>query len=90
VRERAREVQRLQKLLEDAGVKLESVVTDVSGKASRSMVEALIAGERDPVVLADMALTRMRPKIPELRKSLSGPLRGPPRPAGPHAPGPHR
>ena len=72
VRERAREVQRLQKLLEDAGVKLESVVTDVSGKASRSMVEALIAGERDPVVLADMALTRMRPKIPELRKALVG------------------
>ena len=68
VRERAREVQRLQKLLEDAGVKLESVVTDVSGKASRSMVEALIAGERDPVVLADMALTRMRPKIPDSAK----------------------
>jgi transposase len=72
VRERAREVQRLQKLLEDAGVKLESVVTDVSGKASRAMVEALIAGERDPDVLADMALTRMRPKIPELRKALVG------------------
>jgi transposase len=72
VRERAREVQRLQKLLEDAGVKLESVVTDVSGKASRSMVEALIAGERDPDVLANMALTRMRPKIPELRKALVG------------------
>jgi Transposase IS116/IS110/IS902 family len=53
-------------------VKLESVVTDVSGKASRSMVEALIAGERDPVVLAEMALTRIRPKIPELRKALVG------------------
>jgi len=72
VRERAREVQRLQKLLEDAGVKLESVVTDVTGKAARRMIEALIAGERDPVVLAEMALTRMRPKIPELQKALVG------------------
>jgi transposase len=72
VRERAREVQRLQKLLEDAGVKLESVVSDVTGKAARQMIEALIAGERDPDVLADMALTRMRPKIGELRKALVG------------------
>jgi transposase len=72
VRERAREVQRLQKLLECSGVKLESVVTDVSGKAARAMIEALIAGGRDPEVLADMALTRMRPKIPELRKALVG------------------
>ena len=72
VRERAREVQRLQKLLEDAGVKLESVVSDVTGKAARQMIEALIAGERDPDVLADMALTRMRPKIGELPKALVG------------------
>jgi len=64
VRERAREVQRLQKLLEDSGVKLESVVTDVTGKSARAMIEALVAGERDPEVLAEMALTRMRPKIP--------------------------
>jgi transposase len=72
VRERAREIQRLQKLLEDAGVKLESVVSDVTGKAARRMIESLIAGERDPAVLAEMALTRMRPKIPELRKALVG------------------
>jgi transposase len=72
VRERAREVQRLQKLLEDSGVKLESVVTDVTGKSARAMIEALIAGERDPEVLAEMALTRMRPKIPELRRALLG------------------
>jgi transposase len=70
--ERAREVQRLQKVLEDAGVKLESVVTDVTGKSARQMIEALIAGERDPEVLAQMARTRMRPKIPELRKALVG------------------
>lgn len=72
VRERAREIQRLQKLLEDSGVKLESVVSDVTGKAARQMIEALIAGERDPEVMAEMALTRMRPKIPELRKALVG------------------
>ena len=72
IEEHTREVQRLQKVLEDAGVKLDSVVTDVTGKAARSMIEALIAGERDSVVLAEMALTRMRPKIPELRRALVG------------------
>ncbi len=72
IEEHTREVQRLQKVLEDAGVKLDSVVTDITGKAARRMIEALIAGERDPVVLADMALTRMRPKIPELRRALVG------------------
>ena len=72
VRERAREVQRLQKVLEDAGIKLDSVATDLQGVACRRMIEALIDGERDPEVLADMALTRMRPKIPELREALVG------------------
>ena len=46
--ERVRETQRIQKLLEDAGIKLDSVATDVLGKAARRMLEALIAGERDP------------------------------------------
>jgi transposase len=53
-------------------VKLESVVTDVTGKSARQMIEALIAGERDPEVQAQMARTRMRPKIPDLRKALLG------------------
>ncbi|MFN2609184.1 MAG: transposase, partial [Acidimicrobiales bacterium] len=70
--ERVRETQRIQKLLEDAGVKLDSVATDVLGKAARNMLEALISGEREPEVLAQMALTRMRPKIPELRKAMVG------------------
>jgi transposase len=70
--ERTREIQRLQKLLEDAGIKLDSVVTDVVGKSAREMIEALIAGERDPAVLADMARTRMRPKIGELQEALVG------------------
>jgi transposase len=72
VEDRAKEVQRVQKTLEDAGIKLESVVTDVMGKAARRMIEALIAGEREPEVLADMALTRMRPRIPDLRLALVG------------------
>jgi transposase len=72
VQERVRETQRIQKLLEDAGIKLDSVATDVLGKSCRNMLEALIAGERDPEVLADMALTRMRPKIATLREALVG------------------
>jgi transposase len=72
IQERSREVQRLQKLLEDAGIKLDSVVSDVMGKSAREMIDALIAGERDPVVLADKARTRMRPKIGELQQALVG------------------
>jgi transposase len=72
IEDRAKEVQRVQKTLETAGIKLESVVTDVMGKAARRMIEALIAGERDPEILAQMALTRMRPRIPELRLALVG------------------
>jgi transposase len=70
--ERTREVQRVQRVLEDAGIKLDSVVSDVLGKAARAMLEELIAGERDPAVLAELARTRMRPKIPELRLALEG------------------
>ena len=70
--ERVRETQRIQKLLEDAGIKLDSVATDVLGVSCRRMLEALIAGERDPEVLAEMALTRMRPKIGMLREALVG------------------
>lgn len=72
IEERTRETQRVQRVLEDAGIKLDSVVSDVLGKAARRMIEALVAGERDPRALAEMALTRMRPKIPELRLALEG------------------
>ena len=72
VEERAREVQRIQKLLETAGIKLDSVATDIVGKSSRRMLEALIAGERDPDALAELALTRMRAKLPALRLALEG------------------
>ncbi len=71
-RDRAREIQRLEKLLEDAGIKLSSVASDISGVSGRAMLAALIAGERDPVVLADLAKRRMRSKIPELTEALTG------------------
>ena len=72
IEERVRETQRVQKVLETAGIKLDSVVSDVNGKAARRMLDALVAGERDVEVMADMALTRMRPKIAELRLALEG------------------
>jgi transposase len=72
IRERSREIQRLQKLLEDAGVKLSSVATTITGPSGRSMLEALIAGVRDPDVLAELARGRLRAKIPELTEALTG------------------
>jgi len=76
IQERAREVQRVHKVLEDAGIKLSSVATDALGVSGRMMIEALIAGERDPEVLAEMAKRRLRRKIPELRRALAGRFRG--------------
>jgi transposase len=72
VRERVRDIARLEKLLEDAGIKLSSVVTDLLGKSARAMLAALIAGERDPQVLADMALRRMKSKRAQLVEALTG------------------
>ena len=62
----------IQKLLEDAGIKLDSVVSDILGVSARQMLEALIAGVRDVAALAELAHTRMRPKIPQLRQALEG------------------
>lgn len=70
--ERGREVQRLHKILEDAGVKLSSVASHVLTKSGRAMIDALIAGERDPEVLAEMAKGVMRKKIPQLQDALAG------------------
>ena len=72
VRERAREIQRLEKLLEDAGIKLSSVASDISGVSGRAMLEALIAGQRDPATLAGLAKRRLRSKIPALTEALTG------------------
>ena len=70
--DRSREKQRMEKLLEDAGVKLSVVVSDLFSKSGRAMLEALIAGERDPRVLADLARGRLRVKIPALAEALAG------------------
>ena len=71
-RQRAREIQRLEKLLEDAGIKLSSVASDISGVSGRLMLDALIAGQRDPSELAELAKRRLRSKIPELTEALTG------------------
>ena len=75
IAERSREVQRLQKALEDAGIKLASVATDVMGVSGRAMIEAIIDGTDDPVILADLAKGRLRKKIPALREALEGRVR---------------
>jgi transposase len=71
-RDRTREVQRLQDVLEDAGIKLGTVASDVMGASGRKMLAALIAGERDPEKLADLAYGKLRRKLPELQESLVG------------------
>jgi transposase len=69
---RAGEVQRLEKVLQDAGIKLTSVASEVLSMSGRNMIEALIAGQRDPAVLAEMAIGRMRNKRAALTEALSG------------------
>lgn len=71
-RERSREVQRLEKLLEDAGIKLSAVTSRLVGASGRAMLEAMIAGQRDPEVLAGLAQKRLRSKIPELTEAMTG------------------
>jgi transposase len=72
VEERSRHVQRLEKLLEDALIKLSTVATDIMGVSGRAMIDALIAGERDPHVLAELARGRMRVKRAALVEALTG------------------
>ena len=71
-RARTKEVQRLEKLLEDTGIKLSAVASNIVGVSGRAMLEALIAGQRDPAVLADLAKQRLRAKIPALTEALHG------------------
>ncbi|MCA1678699.1 MAG: IS110 family transposase [Actinobacteria bacterium] len=72
IQERAREVNRLHKALEDAGIKLDCVAADIMGKSGRDMLDALVAGQTDPEVLANLARRQMRKKIPALREALAG------------------
>jgi len=72
IQERQREANRLHKALEDTGVKLDCVATDILGASGRAMLAALIEGTTDPEVLADLAKGRLRAKIPALREALEG------------------
>jgi transposase len=72
IEERTREVQRLEKVLQDAGIKLSSVATRVLGASGRAMLEALVGGTTDPEVLAELARGRLRSKLPALRDALEG------------------
>ena len=69
---RGAEKNRVEKLLEDAGIKLSVVASDIFGVSGRAMMAALIAGERSPVVLAQLARTRMRTRIPALQEAFTG------------------
>jgi transposase len=72
IQERQREVNRLHKALEDAGIKLDCVATDILGKSGRDMLDALVAGTTNPEVLAELSRRQMRKKIPALREALEG------------------
>jgi transposase len=72
IQDRQREAARLHKILEDSGVKLGCVATDIMGKSGRDMLDALVAGTTDPEVLAELARGRLRKKIPALREALVG------------------
>src|SRR5881409_2009370 len=73
--ERQREANRLHKILEDTGIKLDCVATDILGVSGRAMLEALVRGTSDPEVLAELARGRLRAKIPALRQALRGRFR---------------
>jgi transposase len=72
IEERSAEVNRLQKTLEGANIKLASVASDITGQSARAMLERLVAGQTDPAVLARCARGRMKEKIPELERALAG------------------
>ena len=72
VRERTREVQRLHRVLEEAGIKLSLVASDINGASGTAMLQALIVGQSDPRVLAELAKGSLRDKIPQLVEALTG------------------
>jgi transposase len=75
VQERSAEINRLQKVLEGANIKLAAVASNIMGKSARQMLEALAAGSSDTTALADLARGRLREKIPQLQQALVGQFR---------------
>jgi transposase len=75
IEERVREVQRLDKVLQDAGIKISSVASETLGVSVRRMLDALVAGTHDPEVLAELARGRLRQKLPALQEALTGRFR---------------
>ena len=72
INDRSREANRLHKILEDTGIKLGCVASDIMGKSGRDMLDALVAGTTDPAVLAELAKGKLRKKLPALREALEG------------------
>jgi transposase len=72
IRDRVREINRLEKVLEDAGIKLSSVATDILGVSGRAMLNAMVGGEKDPAVLANLARMSLRNKTDQLTVALTG------------------
>jgi transposase len=72
IAERQREANRLHKALEDTGIKLDCVATDILGVSGRAMLDALVSGTSDPEILADLARGKLRKKLPALKEALEG------------------
>ena len=72
IEDRQREANRLHKILEDTGIKLDCVASDILGRSGRAMLDALVAGTTDPEVLAELAKGRLRSKLAALREALEG------------------
>jgi transposase len=72
IQERQREANRLHKALEDTGIKLDCVATDILGVSGRAMLDALVAGTTDPEILAELARGKLRAKLPALKEALEG------------------
>jgi transposase len=72
ISDRQREANRLHKILEDTGIKLDCVATDILGVSGRAMLDAIVSGTTDPNVLAELARGQLRKKIPALREALVG------------------
>ena len=74
IRDRQREANRLHKVIQETGIKIDCVASDLLGKSGRAMLDALVSGTTDPEVVADLALGKLRTKIPQLQEALEGRL----------------